>query len=203
MWKKLIGLVMGVAQIAVAAAHGYLAEPSARNVQHNSDYCPQCLSGPGVCGDPRGQLSHEPFGKYASPPIIAAKYPAGGTLKAKMVITANHQGRWYLELCPLKNTSPKSERSAIRNGCLEKLRLANGKGQYVYISSSASTSSGTFQLPKGVTCGRCVLRWVWETSNTCNPKGMPKEYSNQYVGVCRRPQDGEQFRNCADIQITS
>lgn len=201
MWKKLVGLVMGVAQIAVAAAHGYLVEPPARNVQRNSDYCPQCLNGPGVCGDPRGQLNHEPFGKYASPPIIAAKYSAGSKLKAKMIITANHQGRWSLELCPLKNTSPKAERSAIPK-CFKRLELADGKGQYVYIPSSASTSSATFRLPKGVKCERCVLRWVWETSNSCNPKGMPKAYSNQYIDTCRRPQDGEQFRNCGDIQIT-
>jgi hypothetical protein len=199
MWKKALGILIGLSQIVAATCHGYLVDPRARNVQRNSDYCPHCLNGPGVCGDARGKPYHEAFGKYASPPIISAKYKSGSTVNAKMVITANHLGRWSLELCALKNASPSTERSAIRAGCFKRLSLANGNGPYLYIPSSASSSSGTFRLPKGVKCSRCVVRWVWETSNSCNPQGMPSAYSNPYVGTCRS--SPEQFKNCADVTI--
>lgn len=201
MWTKVLGFLVGLSQIVSATCHGYLVTPPARNVQHNSDYCSHCLNGPGVCGDARGRSDHEAFGKYASPPIISARYESGKTINAKMTITANHLGRWSLELCPLTNSSPATERSAMKKGCFKSLQLANGKGTYIYIPSSASSSSGTFRLPKRVKCSRCVLRWVWETSNSCNPMGMPNAYRNQHVGVCRRPQDAEQFRNCADVRI--
>lgn len=201
MWKRWVGVLIGFCQIVTASCHGYLVEPAARNVQHNSDYCAHCLNGPEVCGDARGTHHHEAFGKYASPPIISAKYVSGKNMKAKMTITANHLGRWYLELCALKTPSPQTERSSISAGCFKRLQLADNKGTHVYIPSSATASSGNFRLPKGVKCSRCVLRWVWETSNTCNPQGTPREYSNRYVPVCRRPEDAEQFKNCADVVI--
>ena len=201
MWKRVLGVVLGVAQIAMATAHGFLALPAARNVQRNSDYCPHCLNGPRVCGDPQGFPKHEAFGKYANPAVIAARYRAGGLLKARVVITANHLGRWSLQLCALPNPSPQTERAKVP-GCFRRLPLSNGKGGFVFLSSSVSISSATFRLPKGVRCKRCVVRWVYETSNSCNPKGMPTAYRNKNVGVCRREADPEQFKNCADIRIS-
>lgn len=193
---------MGLAQVVAGACHGYLAKPAARNVQHLSDYCPQCLNGPGMCGDLPGQPRHEAFGKYASPPDVAETYEAGGMLRARVVITANHRGRWGLKLCALPDTSPRTERAAMP-GCLKRLKRTGGKGSYVYLWPSASVSTAAFRLPRGVTCERCVLQWLWETGNSCTPPGTPAKYANGALQTCGSASapPGETFTNCADIRI--
>lgn len=193
-WKRVLGLVVGLASVVGGMCHGYLAIPAARNVQRNSDYCPHCLNGPEMCGDPAGQHRHETGGKYATPPRIAATYARGGRVAARVVITANHVGRWSLSLCARPKESPK---------CFRRLRLANRRGPFVYLPSSASRSSGVFRLPRNVTCKRCVLRWRWETANSCNPPGLPRAYSNPGLQTCFSPgaPPPEIFTNCADISI--
>lgn len=174
--------------VASVTAHGYLAQPAARNVMRNSDYCPHCLTGPGVCGDPRGVHTHEKEGR------VAAKYRKGQVIKAHVVITANHGGRWSLGLCA--STREKAS-------CFKKLRRADGGGVYVYLPASASSSSAKFHLPKGLACRRCVLRWLYETGNSCTPRGTPPKYANPHVQVCgtRGAPRMETFTNCADVSI--
>ncbi len=198
-WKRVIGVLAGLASVVGGMCHGYLAEPAARNVQRNSDYCPHCLSGPEVCGDPAGQHHHEAFGKYGSSPRVKT-FTAGGVLSARVLITTNHMGRWSLELCRLRNPSPSFERLALRRGCFKKLKLTKG-GTYVYLSPSASSSVATFRLPRGSRCRRCVLRWVWETGNSCTPRGTPRRYAGPGLSPCGKYIAGERFTNCADIRI--
>lgn len=198
--RALVRWCVGAACVVQGLCHGYLAQPAARNVQHATDYCRHCLNGPEICGDPRGQHHHEASGKFASPVKIAQRYRAGGVLKARVVITANHMGRWGLRLCALKDASPGAERATLKN-CLKPLRLSGGKGRYVYVPSTASESHGSFRLPRGMSCKRCVVQWRWETSNTCNPPGTPHKYRNPYVGTCTAGLRPETFTNCADISI--
>lgn len=203
-WKRALGFLTGLTCVVGGMCHGYLAHPAARNVQRNSNYCPHCLNGPEVCGDPRGRHDHEAFGRFASSPRIARTYASGGLLRARVVITANHRGRWSLGLCALKDSSLQTERATLsRSKCFKKLKLANGGGTYVYLSSSASASSATFKLPRGVRCSRCLLRWHYETGNSCTPRGTPRQYANPGLETCgtRRAPAMETFTNCADIRI--
>jgi hypothetical protein len=49
--------------------------------------------------------------------------------------------------------------------------------------------SGTVQLPEGLECTRCTLRWTYRTSYPPNPLCGPN------------PNPTQVFRNCADIAI--
>lgn len=202
-WKRVLGVVIGLTSAIGGMCHGFLARPAARNVQHNSDYCPHCLNGPEVCGDPAGRHDHEAFGKYATPAVIAKTYVNGGTLAARASINVNHAGRWGLQLCRLPNPSPGGERRSLGARCFRQLRLANGGGAHVYLGPSDTVSSAVFRLPRGIRCARCVLRWHWETGNSCTPPGTPRAYANPGLEVCgtSRAPAGESFVNCADIRI--
>jgi hypothetical protein len=196
-------------------AHGYLALPAARNVQHNSEYCPHCLNaggpwqvyaqGPGrprygVCGDPyTGPRHHEAGGRYATPPRIAGIYRSGGALVAKVVLTANHKGRWSLRLCPVPGDgSPRNER--LTQACFDKHLLwrADGRGPFTPVSSTKNVYVEAYLLPKGLTCRRCVLQWTYETGNSCTPPGLQNAAG---LPSCAASANGEMFWNCADIRI--
>jgi len=202
-------LALAAAPLPRARAHGFLADPAARNVQHNSDYCPSCLNagGPGVvfahgrharygvCGDPWNRPKHhEEGGKYATPPRVAGRYRAGGTLDAKVILTANHGGRWSLRLCP----NPKR----VTQRCFDRflLRRADGRGPFTPVPGETSVFRVTYRLPKGVRCERCVLQWHYETGNSCNPPGIPGAVRG--LPRCDRSTAGEAFWNCADIRIS-
>lgn len=198
-WKRVLRAVIALAGVVGGLCHGFLATPAARNVQHNSNYCPQCLNGPEVCGDPAGQHHHEAFGKFGTSRTVA-KYSPGGRLTARVVFTANHKGRWSLGLCALRDPSPTGERAAMKRRCFKNLKLATGGGAFVYLSPSATTSSATFRLPR-IRCRRCVLRWFYETGNSCTPKGTPPAYASPGLGTCSASPWAETFANCADIRI--
>lgn len=206
-WSVLVGK---------AESHGFMELPAARNVQHNSDYCPQCLNagGPstvwkvgdraryGVCGDPwNGPKHHEAGGKYASPPRIAGRYTQGKTITVRVTLTANHLGRWSVRLCPLASTSPSAEKRQLASGCLKHLRRADGSGPFTYVPGDESVFQVQYRLPRGVACKRCVLQWLYETGYTCRPPGTPDQYAGTNVGTCGAGAQGEIFVNCADITI--
>lgn len=200
-----------------ARAHGYLAQPRARNVQHNSDWCPHCLNGGGpwvvyahgqpgkhgVCGDPwNAPKHHEPGGKYATPPKIAETYKPGQTFTARVKLTANHRGRWSLRLCPVPgNGSPSAERRVLTQKCFDKylLRRADGKGPFTPVPGGTSDFVVRYKLPKGLRCKRCVMQWTYETGNSCNPPGI--RHPNPGLDRCDRSTNGEMFWNCADVRI--
>ncbi len=222
-WKTLKTVVVGalliMRQPLGVVAHGYLAVPAARNVQRNSYWCPQCLNaggawavhehGYGLCGDPVDKTQprdHEAFGSLATPPIVAATYKPGGTIPIKVVLTANHKGRWSLRLCPIPGAgTPSAEAKALTKTCLDAhvLRRADTKSPYTYVTSDTSSFEVAYKLPPKVTCKRCVLQWYYETGNSCNPVGTPPKYATPFLGMCGAPNAaaGEGFWNCADISI--
>jgi len=84
----------------------------------------------------------------------------------------------------------------------------------------------TYKLPDGVTCEKCTLQWWWSSANSCTPH--PDAYqcyfqnmqalgwnaaawcngACSFSGTCPASQGasvlcGEQFKNCADVQITA
>ncbi len=200
-----------------ANAHGYLAFPAARNVQRNSNYCMHCLNagGPGVvfsrglpgrhgvCGDPwNGRKDHEAGGRFASPRRTAATFAPGGIVKAKVILTANHLGRWSLRLCAAPEKGGASaERRVVTQRCFDRtvLRRADGRGPYTLVPSNKDKFTMAYRLPKKIRCKRCVLQWTYETGNSCTPRGMKPVSPG--MPVCDRSVAGESFWNCADIAI--
>jgi hypothetical protein len=176
-------VLLGV--LGAASAHGYLAQPASRNLL-NSNWCPQCFNGPGVCGDPRGSRAHERPGR------VTARYRAGGVIDARIVVTAEHLGRWSLGLCAPAPGRPCSSPRDFRL-----LPRADGRGPYVY-RLEPRHDRAAFRLPPG-TCAKCVLRWWWETGNSCTPRGTPRAFANTALPTCRKPI--ETFTNCADVAL--
>jgi len=186
-------------------AHGYLAHPAARNVQHNSDYCPQCLNaggadfvrqrGHGLCGDPITDpkpRKHELGGVYATPTRYAARLQQGKVFVARTEFTAFHGGRWSLRLCG----KPKQ----LTQACLDAglLKRADGKGPFV----DATQLAAAFRVPKNATPGKSVLQWTYETANSCVPAGYASPASAQ-LSACSAPGAPamEAFWNCADVIV--
>lgn len=100
---------------------------------------------------------------------------------------------------------------------------------YWYLPPSGGSMSAdykfTYKLPDGVTCEKCTLQWWWSSANSCTPH--PDAYrcyfqnmqalgwnasawcsgACSFSGTCPASQGanvlcGEQFKNCADVQIT-
>lgn len=73
---RLLALLVAAALVGRAHSHGFLADPPARNVLANSDYCPQCLSAGGERWGPREgrrRVQRLPLAlSHWSPPATAA-----------------------------------------------------------------------------------------------------------------------------------
>ena len=219
-------VLLVVAAVPAAQGHGWLDQPASRNKQRNIPIGePQSLpaGGPGLvyadgrrwpngrhglCGEPYkstggavgpGDLSEG--GRYATPPIIAARYAAGQTIDISIRVTAFHKGRFSFSLCK----DPKR----FSQACLDEHKLVNadGGGLFYYPPGGdgqippGGAFKMRFKLPAGVTCDRCVLQWYWLTGNSCVPPGDPRGDKAQMgtCGVSNTPP--EEFWNCADIAI--
>lgn len=193
-----------------------MVDPAPRNVQHNSDWCAYCLNAGGVdavysqgstprygvCGDPwNAPKHHESTGKYGFTKI-SRRYAKGKTISVRVVLTANHLGRWSVRLCPLSSSSAAAEQKELTATCLQALQRADGSGPYTYVPGDQYNFKVKYRLPRNVSCERCVLQWLYETGNTCRPPGCPKKFTGTNVGTCgSRGNRGELFVNCADVQI--
>jgi hypothetical protein len=162
--------------------------------------------GYGVCGDPAQTplpRKHEAGGLYATPPIIAAKFSKGQSFHAKIVLTANHKGRFRLRLCPLPDPgTPQQEASMDLKKCFKKKHHTLSPS-WTYVHPSINEYIVHYTLPKSVTCKRCVLQWHYETGNSCNRKNTPPQFLTPGLSTCSKKNKiyGEAFWNCADIQI--
>lgn len=223
MWKRLLGLAFMAASAAVAACHGFMAEPAARNVVHNSNYCPHCLAagGPGVtyadgrvwpksrhgvCGDPHtGPLDHEAGGKFATKKITGV-YARGQKVTIKIKITAPHGGRFSFGLCPVPDgATPAAERAAVTQACLDSNPLKNavdGTPYWWFGKRGVGEYTMDFVLPAAITCKRCVLQWHYETGNSCTIPGTPAAHvMSENMVSCATSNSMEEFWNCADVSI--
>lgn len=220
LWKIIKTALIGMLAMGAGGAvgHGYLARPAARNVVHNSNYCPHCLNaaGPwkvfggsgrpakyGVCGDAFDEpKDHESGGKYGSTnPTVFRRFDA---FVAKVTLTANHRGRWSLRLCRRR---PDAQHTPETQRCFDAhvLRRVDGSGPYTYVLPGVDVYEVHYRLPRRVVCEHCVLQWFYETGNSCTPEGTPRGFANPGLGVCFAPGTWaypEQFWNCADVKIT-
>ncbi|KAL4528566.1 hypothetical protein Ndes2437A_g03128 [Nannochloris sp. 'desiccata'] len=211
--------------------------PKARNALANSYYCPHCLNAGGVaatrgtkypnnsgkhgiCGDrAAGPLDHEAGGKFATGEI-AATYKQGSAIQLAAAMATYHKGLIEYRICRYQAGSPRSERAALTNECLEQhvLKQASSSqapGSRYYFLGNASDAGydpprlfyHNFQLPQGLVCDgnkwKCVLQMHYITGNTCNDPAIPDEYKLSYLATCG--EDGnqwpEEFWNCADVAI--
>ncbi|XP_060650170.1 uncharacterized protein LOC132787255 [Drosophila nasuta] len=171
---------------------------ASKNYDDNALYCGgfwkqtendgQC----GLCGDDYSLSQPRPNengGTYGQG-VIVNSYIGVSTFDVTVQITANHLGYFSFHLCNLDEAGSESE------DCFNQHRLLFAdNSDRLDIGSTTGSIVATLQVPSGVTCKHCVLRWTYTAGNNW--------------GVC---EDGsgamgcgaqENFKNCADISILS
>lgn len=72
------------------------------------------------------------------------------------MLTANHRGYFYFQLCKLDGAQ-ESDACFAAN----RLKLTNGSDQYPLTVDETGWYNTTLQLPSGLTCNHCVLQWTY------------------------------------------
>jgi hypothetical protein len=222
-FRSALGLVAVAASVVGAWCHGMMIEPKARNVVHNSNYCPHCLAagGPGVTyagcrkwpnalhgvgGDPHtGPLDHEAGGKFATK-VITGRYVQGQVIKIKINIEAPHGGRFSFGVCPVPDgASDAQERAIVTQKCIDANQLTNvedGTKYWWFGKKPAGTYEMSFRLPPRVSGKRCVLQWHYESGNSCTIPGTPPQHvMSPNMVPCDQTCVMEEFWNVADVRI--
>lgn len=102
-------------------------------------------------------------------------------------ITANHRGHFEFELCPqATETDHCFQRLNIVSGSQQ---IRNGNVMCSEPSQQIGRQTARIQLPAGVRCTRCTLRWTYRTAYPPAPD------------ACFNPNPAQTFRNCVDIRI--
>jgi hypothetical protein len=185
------------------------------NVQQDTSYS-QC----GRCGDRLGETTANQGGIYDKG-VTVATYQAGSVSTYSIqefkrvqesyfsfsvrVLTlclifqivemvsdfqAAHYGHFELEICPQETET---------DGCFQKLHIVsaseavrdNNRVCVPYDNNAPGPITARVQLPTGVTCNRCTIRWTYRTSYPGRP-----DWDN-----CDNPTPTQTFRNCADVKI--
>ncbi|XP_037045250.1 uncharacterized protein LOC119080785 [Bradysia coprophila] len=204
--KTAIALILFVAGLATVEPHGFVRTPLSRtsifrepswgaqqpfwwddtgvwcgNVQQDQQY-----STCGRCGDAPGN-SHAAQGGRYDKGIVTGTYNAGQIVDVTVEFTANHRGHFEFDLCPQVTET---------NTCFQSLNIVGG-GREIRngnrMCSGGDHQNGPVvarvQLPAGVRCTRCTLRWTYRTSYPPAPD------------ACFQPNPTQTFRNCVDIRI--
>lgn len=115
----------------------------------------------GLCGDSFSDPTprpHELGGLYGQG-ALTADYVSGSKIRVGVRITANHKGYFLFDLCNLDKYGKESDE------CFEGnlLNLVNGNDKYILPSDNNGWFNTTLQLPAGLDCKHCVLRWTYNT----------------------------------------
>ncbi|XP_018560921.1 uncharacterized protein LOC108903286 [Anoplophora glabripennis] len=205
---KIFVFVVAAYLIIETMEHGMMLEPPNRsslwrfnlsdkfNYDDNQNYCggltKQTENGGkcGVCGDaytdPHPQ-DNENTGKYGEG-IIVAIYEPESVIDVQIKLTANHIGTFTYSLCVLED--PDGPESG--EDCFMPLVLEDGS-TYYNVTKEEFDIANRVQLPSGITCERCVLRWHYRTGNNW---GVCDDGKSQ---LACGPQ--ETFRSCSDVAI--
>uniref|UniRef100_A0A1B0GM23 Uncharacterized protein n=1 Tax=Phlebotomus papatasi TaxID=29031 RepID=A0A1B0GM23_PHLPP len=147
----------------------------------------------GLCGDdyraptPR---EHEDGGKYGQG-VVVANYQRGATIPVSVLITANHLGYFYFNLCNLDTNNGRESDACFAQ---YSLKTSSGTPQYYLNSAAVGYYNFTVTLPANVACKRCVLQWTYHVGNNWG-------YCDDGTGKLGcGPQ--ENFRTCSDISIS-
>jgi len=211
MWK--VSLVALVAFIGVVEPHGRMDVPPGRSSMYVIDstkyakeppywntYGVECdnqdakVSTCGRCGGAPGSQEAKDLvqgGKYGLN-IIVANYSSGSTIEIKSSKGAWHWGYEYFELCSSATET---------DGCFTMLKVVSAStpvvdGNKVCVAnkddSQPDVNTAKVQLPSGVKCDRCTLRWTYRTA-------YPGAAG--WTNCWTAPGGVQVFRNCADISI--
>ena len=204
MWsllRKVGALVVGALLIMAPVAtyaHGTMVQPVSRNQAaklSGKETCPHCLNQKPPCG------ATNQGSDYNTPGPVKATFGVGSTIDIVVELTAPHRGYFKFGVC----TQP-----SVTQGCFDANPLINagdrGKGTpYWWLGPQGiGTYKLKFTLPAGVSCGKCVLQWMYHSGNSCEPPNTPAEFSSPTLTKCSGPSDPlpERFWNCADISIS-
>ncbi|XP_046554984.1 uncharacterized protein LOC124264286 [Haliotis rubra] len=211
------GLLLGMTPSHVEG-HGYMLIPPGRssawrfngtdyfhvNYDDNANYCGgfgvqfhQNDGKCGVCGDNYAQdvpRDNERGGYYSTGNIVA-QYASGEVIDVAVVLTANHFGSFFFDICPTNNAKKHETEE-----CFQPLMNAdNGKDHFELPNWDADTFRVRLQIPERMTCFNCVLRWKYVTGNSwgCEEDVHGKERCCTGCGSIQ-----EHFFSCADVMIT-
>jgi len=204
--------------VALARGHGYLKEPVARtSIQTRPEFNTQqpywwdnhgvwCgnvdqdtrYSTCGRCGDSPGQTSANQGGIYDKG-VIVATYQSGSVFTIEAVFQAAHRGHFEVELCPQEQET---------DNCFQKLQIRSASenvrdGNRVcipYDNNAPGPITAAVQLPAGVRCNRCTIRWTYRISYPNHCPQSPCDWSTD-ADCCDNPCPAQTFRNCADVRI--
>jgi len=207
MWILLI-----LASVVVTAnCHGYLKYPVARTAIQKFDsefgtQPPYYFDYTGVwCADARQDLDYSQCGRCGErvgnnefsqggmydKGVIVANWTSGSTVDILVEIGVPHNGQFQLELC--------SEETETDN-CFHKLNIIDGSEPIRTDQTMCVTKQhrheirASVQLPEGVSCNRCTVRWTYRTHY--NEPDNP-----DYRGCDVQQLSRQVFRNCADVAI--
>eukprot|EP00121_Abeoforma_whisleri_P014861 Awhi_evm1s13706 len=171
----LVSTLVITLSVTKVQAHGYMAQPAARNAlwlfgyQSPPNYDLMSLSAGGpaevqqkghsVCGDHvEGPFDHMDGGLYGNG-IIAHTYMENDAIDISLVITAHHKGWVYFNLCDLaEGSTPQTQ---VTQECLDAHPLVRADGGGIESplpdpnpDGGASQYTFRYVLPAGVTCSR-------------------------------------------------
>eukprot|EP01053_Blabericola_migrator_P003725 Blabericola_migrator_1__3724@NODE_2114_length_3249_cov_615_548397_g1339_i0_p2_GENE_NODE_2114_length_3249_cov_615_548397_g1339_i0NODE_2114_length_3249_cov_615_548397_g1339_i0_p2_ORF_typecomplete_len401_score43_49LPMO_10/PF03067_15/3_9e22LPMO_10/PF03067_15/3_1e03KAR9/PF08580_10/6_2_NODE_2114_length_3249_cov_615_548397_g1339_i019993201 len=219
-----------------AEAHGAMISPQSRNMK-TTHYCPQCANGSGVCG--AGSDGQWPADTSASAQLDGSyttsltSLTPGGTVEVEVYITAAHMGHFVVELCPNPGSTITDDCFTTR---LERDPTDERYAPYLssdptvtpFVDNSCATTftqssplKVRYLVPNNISSNHAILRWYWQTGNSCKSMKMPSSASSWSASIngqtCKIPSSsasscgsncptsscsGEQFKNCADVKIS-
>ncbi|KAJ8924208.1 hypothetical protein NQ315_006999 [Exocentrus adspersus] len=148
----------------------------------------------GVCGDlytePHPQ-DNENTGKLGVGQVVRT-YQSGSVIETQIKLTTNHKGTFTYSLCVLEDPSKPEPGEE----CFQPLTLEGGASSYTIQDQSEGAHLdlvNRVQLPQGLKCDRCVLRWNYRAGNNWGDCGD----GTSGLGCGEQ----ETFRSCADIAI--
>jgi len=211
--RVFLALALLGACLALVHSHGYLKDPIARtsiqirehefgtsqpywwdhqgvwcgNVQQDNNF-----STCGRCGDVRGETTANQDGIYDKK-VIVANYTSGSIINVVSQFGAQHYGQFHIELCPQETET---------DNCFQTLQIVGGtnaiENNKMCVTDLTTPSVDIItrvQLPAGVRCNRCTLRWTYRT----HYPGQP--YDPDWYDCKLNTYPAQTFRNCADIGI--
>lgn len=235
--------LFGAALLDLVSGHATMSFPPARNyvTQYN---CPTCANGPSVCGS--GPGSQWPADDVAASSLRSSfttpkvQLVAGGKVQIEAFFSAPHGGFFVLELCP-------NPGEIITDDCFARLeRVETDRTYGPYVASKPThfflpdnTCVGKlmertplkalFKIPEGVTSDHAILRWTWQSGNSCD--ATPEQFAqsldpaisswkNRLNGIeCKAATSnmwspcgddcpnsdclGERFHTCSDVAVVT
>jgi len=144
----------------------------------------------GRCGDPPGRSDFNLNGVYGHP-VITGTYSAGQNIRVDIEFGAMHFGYVEFDLCPQEQETNTCFQSLIVTGGSHRLR----NNRQMCVPLDGSTTRREFvnvQLPAGVRCTRCTLRWSYRTSYP-GPANWDPCFDARPLA--------QTFRGCSNIRI--